>query len=88
MRPKRAPRTSAVPGAFAFSAGMTAKATTALFEAGINMLGLQKLTRSTDLQLFVAEEDYDDTVRVLHKALVEDDTASRGGDSSEIRTAA
>lgn len=68
--------------------GMTARATGALYEAGINMLGLQKLTRSTDLQLIVAEEDYDDTVRVLHKALVEDDTASRDGDSTEIRTAA
>lgn len=68
--------------------GMTAKATTALYEAGINMLGLQKLTRSTDLQTIVAEEDYDETVRVLHRALVEEDTATRNGDSSEIRTAA
>ena len=68
--------------------GMTAKATSALYDAGINMLGLQKLTRSTDLQLFVAKEDYDEAVRVLHKALVEDENAHRDGDPAEIRTAA
>ncbi|MEQ8557537.1 MAG: aspartate kinase [Henriciella sp.] len=61
--------------------GMTARATTALHEGGVKLLGLHKLTRETDLQAFVAEEDYDKAVKLLHRALVEEneDTADKAG---------
>ncbi|MGB3626812.1 MAG: aspartate kinase [Henriciella sp.] len=52
--------------------GLTARASAALFNAGIRLLGLHHLTRNVDLQAIVAEEDYDRAVKTLHKALVED----------------
>lgn len=55
--------------------GMTARASTALYEAGVKLLGLHQLTRSTDLQMIVNEDDYDDAVKALHSALI-----SPGGD--------
>ncbi|WP_370237784.1 MULTISPECIES: aspartate kinase [Henriciella] len=51
--------------------GLTARATKALFDANIRLLGLHHLTRNVDLQAIVAEEDYDEAVKVLHRALVE-----------------
>lgn len=51
--------------------GMTARASTALHEAGLNLLGLHQLTRNTDLQLVLAEEDYDSAVKALHDALID-----------------
>ncbi|WP_300380564.1 aspartate kinase [Henriciella sp.] len=66
--------------------GLTARATTALFENNVRLLGLHQLTRNTDLQAIVAEEDYDEAVKVLHKALVEDH--DEGKTESEISAAA
>jgi aspartate kinase len=51
--------------------GLTARAVTALSEAGIEMLGLQQLSRRVDIQFIVDEADYARTVRALHAALVE-----------------
>ena len=68
--------------------GLTAKASMAMYEAGIPLLGLHQLTRNTDLQAFVAEEDYDRTVKVLHKALVEDNDSADDTGNSDIAAAA
>ncbi len=51
--------------------GLTAKATAALLEAGVSVLGVHQLTRNVDLQLVVDETDYDAAVAALHGALVE-----------------
>ena len=68
--------------------GLTAKASTALYENGIRLLGLHHLTRNTDLQAIVSEEDYDNAVKVLHKALVEDSDAGKDSSDPEVRAAA
>ena len=68
--------------------GLTARASMALHEGGVRLLGLHQMTGNTDLQTIVAEEDYDEAVRLLHKELVEVESARKGGDSSEIRAAA
>ena len=68
--------------------GLTAKASMAMYEAGIPLLGLHQLTRNTDLHAFVAEEDYDRTVKVLHKALVEDNDSADDTANSDIAAAA
>ncbi|MEQ9314521.1 MAG: aspartate kinase [Henriciella sp.] len=52
--------------------GLTARASAALFDAGIRLLGFHHLTRNVDIQAIVAEDDYDEAVKALHKALVED----------------
>ncbi|MCP5150756.1 MAG: aspartate kinase [Ectothiorhodospiraceae bacterium] len=52
-------------------AELAAQATTALVEAKVPLLGLHRLTRGTDLQLMVAEADFDGAVRALHAALIE-----------------
>ncbi len=51
--------------------GITARVARALDEASIPLLGFHQLTRSTDLQALVAEDDYDAAVKALHAALVE-----------------
>ena len=68
--------------------GLTARATTALHENNVKLLGLHQLTRNTDLQAIVAEDDYDQTVKVLHKALVEDHDEGKSDSSVEAVAAA
>ena len=68
--------------------GLTARAATAIHEGGIKLLGLHQLTRNTDLQTIVAEEDYDQTVKVLHKALVETGDAAGAKSDADIAAAA
>ena len=51
--------------------GVTASAASALHEAGVRLLGIMQLTRNTDLQLVVKEDDFEQTISVLHRALVE-----------------
>lgn len=60
-------------GADLDAVGVTAHATGALFQAGVPLIGLHQLTRNTDLQLIVADDDYDKAVIALHRALIEAD---------------
>lgn len=60
--------------------GLTAQAALALAEAGVEVLGLQQLSRRVDIQFTVAEADYAAAVRALHARLVER--------PAELRTAA
>lgn len=53
--------------------GITACALGALHQAGISLTGLQQVSRKTDIQAVIAEEDFDLAIRALHKALVEDE---------------
>lgn len=50
--------------------GLTAQAAGALTEAGVEILGMQQLTRRVDLQFVVDETDYQAAVRALHARLV------------------
>lgn len=63
--------------------GLMARACTALHEAGIRLLGVHHLTRSVDLHAIVAEEDYDNAVKALHRALVEQEADTTGGKKPE-----
>jgi len=53
--------------------GITARSLTALHEAGVSIGGLHQVSRKTDIQAVIAEDDFDDAICALHKALVEDD---------------
>ena len=57
--------------------GLTLRALQALAAAGITPLGMQDLTRRVDLQFILDEEDYDEALRVLHRALVEEGLDAR-----------
>jgi aspartate kinase len=50
--------------------GLTAEAARALTDAGVEILGMQQLTRRVDLQFVVHEGDYNAAVRALHARLV------------------
>lgn len=64
-------------------AGLVPDALRALGQAGIGMIALQHQIRNVDVQFIVESRDFDEAVRVLHKALVED-----AADSAEGRRAA
>jgi aspartate kinase len=51
--------------------GITARALTALHEAKVPLLGLQQVSRKTDIQAIIGEEDFDAAICALHAALVE-----------------
>ncbi|HSR56205.1 MAG TPA: aspartate kinase [Alphaproteobacteria bacterium] len=53
-------------------AGLTARAVNALTDGNIEILGLHQLLRSVDLQMVVEEHAYEDAIRALHKAMVEE----------------
>ncbi|MBA3069225.1 MAG: aspartate kinase [Hyphomonas sp.] len=53
--------------------GITARALGALHNAGIPLAGLQQVSRKTDIQAVIAEDDFDAAIRALHRALVEDE---------------
>lgn len=66
--------------------GLTAAATRALAEAGVETLGLHQLMRHVDIQFVVDESDFTKSVKALHRALVEkgDSICSpRSGDAKE-----
>ncbi|MDP3459578.1 MAG: aspartate kinase [Hyphomonas sp.] len=67
--------------------GITAKALTALHEAGIPLAGLQQVSRKTDIQAVIAEDDFDTAIRALHKALVEKEIQS-GAQERRLQPAA
>jgi aspartate kinase len=52
--------------------GLTADVVNALTDAGVDILALQQMIRSVDIQVVIEEEAYEATIRALHKALVED----------------
>lgn len=52
--------------------GITARALGALHDAGVSLAGLQQVSRKTDIQAVISEDDFDSAVRALHKVLVED----------------
>ncbi len=56
--------------------GITALATAALNEAGISLLGIMQVTRYTDLQMVVTEDQYDRAIVMLHTALIEGERPS------------
>ena len=56
--------------------GVTASAVSALFEAGVELLGIMQLTRNTDLQFVLSETDFDKAIKALHQVLVEQETGS------------
>lgn len=51
--------------------GITAKALTALHEAGVPIIGLHQVSRKTDIQAVIQEDDFDTAICALHAALVE-----------------
>lgn len=55
--------------------GITARALMALHSAGIDLLGLHQVSRKTDVQAIIQEEDFDKAVCALHAALVEQKAA-------------
>ncbi|HEV2599508.1 aspartate kinase [Sphingopyxis sp.] len=52
--------------------GLVPDALRALEDAGIGMIALQHQIRNVDVQFIVESHDFDEAVRTLHKALVED----------------
>jgi aspartate kinase len=51
---------------------ITAMAVNALTNAGVEILGLHQMIRSVDMQVVVEESAFDDAIKALHAALVED----------------
>lgn len=56
--------------------GITAEAATALTESGVEILGLHQMMRGVDIQVVVEEEAFEDSIRALHRALVEKASSS------------
>ncbi|MEQ8934825.1 MAG: aspartate kinase [Amphiplicatus sp.] len=56
--------------------GLTAKATTALAEAGVDLLGLHQPMRNIDIQFIIDEADYERSVVALHEALIEEQSGA------------
>lgn len=54
--------------------GITARALAALHETGIGLIGLHQVSRKTDVQVMIREEDFESAVCALHAALVEAET--------------
>lgn len=61
----------AVIGADLAEPGITARAAAALTEAGVEIVGMQQVTRGVDIQFIVRRGAYEDAVRALHAHLVE-----------------
>jgi aspartate kinase len=57
--------------------GITGRALFALHAAGIDLLGLQQVSRKTDIQAIIDEDDFDKAVCALHASLIEQDMADR-----------
>ncbi|OYW87871.1 MAG: aspartate kinase, partial [Hyphomonas sp. 32-62-5] len=56
--------------------GITARALGALHEASVSLIGLQQVSRKTDIQAVIQEEDFDTAICALHEALVEQQSGS------------
>lgn len=53
--------------------GLTAKAVSALADAGIELLGVHQLMRNVDILFILEDNQFDGAIRALHAALIEDD---------------
>lgn len=51
--------------------GITARALSSLDRANVALIGLQQVSRKTDIQVVIDEEDFDTAICALHRALVE-----------------
>lgn len=51
--------------------GITARALSALYTADIPLIGLQQVSRKTDIQAVIHEQDFEAAICTLHSALVE-----------------
>ncbi len=67
--------------------GITARALTALHDAGVPLAGLQQVSRKTDIQAVISEDDFDAAICALHKALVEQ-AAKPAAQNRHLRPAA
>lgn len=56
--------------------GITARALGALHQASVSLIGLQQVSRKTDIQAVIQEEDFDTAICALHEALVEQQSVS------------
>lgn len=56
--------------------GITAKALTALHDADVPIIGLHQVSRKTDIQAVIQEDDFDKAICALHEALVEQVSAA------------
>jgi aspartate kinase len=52
--------------------GVTAMAVNALTNTGVEILGLHQMIRSVDMQVVVEESAFDDAIKALHAALIEE----------------
>jgi aspartate kinase len=59
--------------------GLVPDALRALGDAGIAMIAMQHQIRNVDVQFIVESRDFDEAVRVLHRALVEDEDQAAEG---------
>lgn len=67
--------------------GITAQALCALHDAGVSLAGLQQVSRKTDIQAVISEDDFDSAIRALYKVLVEDEVP-RGAQARRLQPAA
>jgi len=56
--------------------GLTARATAALHDNGVELLGLHQSMRNVDIQFVVKEEQFEKVVKALHRGLVEEADAA------------
>ncbi len=68
--------------------GITARALSALDRANVALIGLQQVSRKTDIQIVIDEEDFDTAVCALHKALVENGARAERDTPQALRPAA
>lgn len=67
--------------------GITGDALTALHASGVPLLGLQQVSRKTDIQAIISEDDFDTAVKALHEALIGGE-AGIDSDARKLRPAA
>lgn len=67
--------------------GITARALKALHEAEVPLVGLQQVSRKTDIQAVINEDDFDAAICALHEALIEQ-VAESSSHSRHLRPAA
>jgi len=68
--------------------GLTPKAIAAVAEAGIPLMGVHKLRRNVDLMLILNEENFEDAIRALHTAMIENAAEKTKKTAQKAREAA
>ncbi len=64
--------------------GLTATAVAALANASVDLLGVQQMMRNVDIQFIVDEADFDDAIRALHAALVENSPVAAAAAADKV----